>query len=65
ARLTFTTWKTLYQDLFVKYMDGNIKKVVPGKRDPDVAQPGYGDYWNRQIVRESGDKLLVPAPAGK
>jgi dipeptidase len=59
AKNTFTSWKTLYQDLFVKYMDGNIKTVVPGKRDPNVSQPGYGDDWYRQIVKESGDKLRV------
>ena len=59
AKNTFTTWKTLYQDLFVKYMDGNIKTVVPGKRDPNVSQPGYGEGWYRQIVKESGDKLRV------
>ena len=59
AKNTFTTWKTLYQDLFVKYMDGNIKTVVPGKRDPNVSQPGYGEGWYRQIVKESGDKLKV------
>ena len=62
AKLTFTSWKTLYADLFVKYMDGNIKKLLPGKRDPEVLQPGYGDAWNRFIVKETGDKLLVPAP---
>ena len=59
SKNTFTTWKTLYQDLFVKYMDGNIKTVVPGKRDPKVSQPGYGEDWYRQIVKESGDKLKV------
>jgi len=65
ASKTFTTWKNLYADLFVKYMDGNIKKVIPGKREPDVQQPGYGQDFYRMVVRETGDKLLVPAPAGK
>jgi dipeptidase len=65
ASKTFTTWKNLYADLFVKYMDGNIKKVIPGMRDPDVQQPGYGQDFYRMVVRETGDKLLVPAPAGK
>lgn len=59
AKNTFTSWKALYQDLFVKYMDGNIKTVVPGKRDPNVSQPGYGEDWYRQVVKESGDKLRV------
>ncbi len=59
SKNTFTTWKTLYTDLFVKYMDGNIKTVIEGKRDPKVSQPGYGDDWYRKIVKESGDKLKV------
>jgi len=61
AGLTFSTWKTLYQDLFVKFMDGNIKTVVPGKKDIDVKQPGYGDNFYRIIVKDTGNKLLVPA----
>jgi dipeptidase len=65
AKLTFTSWKTLYADLFVKYMDGNIKKEVPGKRDPSVSQPGYGQDWYRVVVKETGDKLKVPAPVSK
>jgi dipeptidase len=59
SKNTFTTWKTLYQDLFMKYMDGNIKTVIPGKRDPKVSQPGYGDAWYRKIVTETGDRLKV------
>lgn len=59
SRNTFTTWKSLYQDLFVKYMDGNIKTVIEGKRDPKVSQPGYGDAWYRKIVTETGDRLKV------
>jgi dipeptidase len=63
AKLTFTSWKTLYADLFVKYMDGNIKTPIPGKRDPDVKQPGYSQDWYRVVVKETGDKLKVPGPA--
>ena len=62
AKLTFTSWKTLYADLFVKYMDGNIKTPLPGKRDPDVKQPGYSQDWYRVVVKETGDKLKVPGP---
>ena len=65
AKQTFTSWKTLYADLFVKYMDGNIKKVVPGQRDPDVKQPGYGQDFYRIVAKETGDKLLVPAAPAK
>ena len=65
ASKTFTSWKNLYADLFVEYMDGNIKKVIPGKRDPDVQQPGYGQDFYRMVVKETGDKLLVPSPTVK
>jgi len=63
AKLTFTSWKTLYADLFVKYMDGNIKTPLSGKRDPDVKQPGYSQDWYRVVVKETGDKLKVLGPA--
>jgi dipeptidase len=65
AKLTFTSWKTLYADLFVKYMDGNIKTVVPGQRDPDVKQPGYSQDFYRIVAKETGDRLLVPAAPAK
>ena len=62
AKLTFTSWKTLYADLFVKYMDGNIKTPIAGKRDPDVKQPGYSQDWYRVVVKDTGDKLKVLGP---
>jgi dipeptidase len=63
AKLTFTSWKTLYADLFVKYMDGNIKTPITGKRDPDVKQPGYSQDWYKVVVKETGDRLKVLGPA--
>jgi hypothetical protein len=44
-------------------MDGNIKTPIPGKRDPDVKQPGYSEDWYRVVVKETGDRLRVPGPA--
>ncbi|NSW46019.1 MAG: C69 family dipeptidase [Bacteroidales bacterium] len=61
---TVTRWKKLYQDLFVKYMDGNIKTKVPGQRNPKVEQPGYGEDWYRKIVKETGDKFKVVGSSG-
>ena len=48
--------------LFTKYLDGNVKtkQLVPkGYRmmNPKLSQPGYGDDWNRFIVKNTGDKL--------
>jgi dipeptidase len=58
---TVTQWKELYRFLFTKYVDGNVKEkrpVPPGYKyiEPKVSQPGYGDEWNRIIVKETGDK---------
>lgn len=56
---TVARWKQLYKDLFVKYMDGNIKTKVSGQRNPKVSQPGYGENWYKKIVNETGDKFKV------
>jgi len=54
---TFNRWKQLYGFLFTKYMDGNIKYPVEGSRVPKVSQPGYGDDWYKQLVKETGEKF--------
>jgi dipeptidase len=58
---TVMQWKELYKFIFTKYVDGNVKEkrpVPPGYKfiEPKVSQPGYGDEWNRIIVKETGDK---------
>ncbi len=60
ANNTVDQWKKLYQNLFMKYMDGNVKWKNPNQRDPNLAQPGYGEAWYRLIVKETGDKLKEP-----
>ncbi len=60
----FNTWKKLYNYLFVKYMDGNIKtkREIPEGYiyyAPEVKQPGYGDDKYRLIIRETGDQFKV------
>jgi dipeptidase len=57
-------WKSFYQYLFVKFMDGNIKTPAPGQQNPNVSQPGYGDDYLRRIAKETGDKLKVVGGAG-
>jgi dipeptidase len=64
ASKTFNTWKKLYAQLFMKYMDGNIKtkqEVKPGYKmaNPEVKQPGYGENWYRKIVEETGNQFEV------
>jgi len=63
-------WKKLSQYLFVKFIDGNIKKEKDGvfertetgmPQGPD--QPGYPEWWKKIIVGSSGDHLKMPAGA--
>lgn len=61
---TVKEWKDLYAFLFTRYMDGNVKTKVEGQQNPKVEQPGYDESWYRQVVKEAGDRLKVPAGAG-
>jgi dipeptidase len=59
---TSAQWKDLYKFLFTKYMDGNIKekRAVPKgykMMTPKLTQPGYGDEWNRFIIKNTGVKF--------
>ncbi len=59
---TVVQWKDLYKSLFTKYMDGNVKvkQAVPKGYKmmvPKLSQPGYGDEWNRFIVKNTGNKF--------
>ncbi|HRS54151.1 MAG TPA: C69 family dipeptidase, partial [Bacteroidales bacterium] len=49
--------KNLYRQIFVKYMDGNVKEKVENQKNPKVIQPGYGENWYRLIIKETGDKF--------
>lgn len=52
-------WRTLGQELFVKYMDGNVRNEL-GK----VTHPPYCENWRRHIVNDAGDRLKV-VPVGQ
>jgi dipeptidase len=59
---TVKEWKSLYAFLFTKYVDGNVKEKQPVPKgnkfqNPKVTQPGYGDEWNRMVVKATGDKF--------
>jgi dipeptidase len=56
---TFERWKQLYQDLFMKYLDGNIKYPDPPNMNPKVSWPGYPDEWRRRVINETGDHFKV------
>jgi dipeptidase len=63
-------WKKLQQFLFVKFMDGNIKKEKDGVFErtdtgmpPAPDQPGYPDWWKKVIVEGTGNHLkMIGAP---
>ncbi len=57
-------WKDFYKYLFMKYMDGNVKKPNPGQQNPHLKQPGYSKDFYKQIVDQTGKKLLYPAEDG-
>jgi len=61
---TVKRWQDLFQYLLVKYMDGNIKKEKDGKFETNgygisvmPNQPGYPEWWLREIVKEHGDVI--------
>jgi len=71
AQNTFDKWNKLSEYLLVKYIDGNIKKEKDGKfititKGIPVmpSQPGYNDAWKKSVIRDTGNKLLVPAGGG-
>ncbi len=61
---TFNRWKQLYGFLFTKYMDGNIKFPVNGSRVPKVTQPGYGEDWYKELVKETGERYKAKDEGG-
>lgn len=63
-------WKKLSQYLFVKFIDGNIKKEKDGVFErtetglaPAPNQPGYPEWWKKVIVEGTNNHLkMVGAP---
>ncbi len=66
---TVYEWKKLYGFLFAKYMDGNIKTAVAVPDGykyvaPDIKQPGYGEPFYRDLIKQTGDKFKVVGGTG-
>jgi len=66
---TVAAWKKLGEYLLVKYHDGNIKKEKDGKFEDNgygvavmPSQPGYPEWWLREIVREHGEQIKDLTP---
>jgi dipeptidase len=65
---TFNRWRTLYQYLLVKYVDGNIKKEANGKfldngtekpQSEFPMQPKYPEWYYKMIIDDAGDNLKI------
>jgi hypothetical protein len=68
---TVKRWKQLGEYLLVKYIDGNIKKEKDGKFQTNEwgvpagpSQPGYPEWWLREIVKQHGDVIKQIGTAG-
>lgn len=60
-------WRDLGNFLLVKYLDGNVKQEKDGEflRNEwgfplNPKHPNYPDEWKRNLIKETGDKFLVP-----
>ena len=67
ARQMMERWTRLGQYLIVKYNDQTVKPEKDGKfeRTPEglgarPSRPGFDDNYKEVIIRETGDKYLVP-----
>ena len=59
AQNTVERWRTLGEELIVKYMDGNVKN-----ERGEVLHPKYPESWYRRIAAERGE-ILKERPVGK
>jgi dipeptidase len=68
GNLLVSKWKDFYHYLFMKYVDGNIKRTNGhellengfGRGVPKMpAQPGYGKEWERKMIDGTGDRFKV------
>ena len=67
---TVKRWQEMYQYLLVKYIDGNVKKEKDGKFETNPynmpvmpSQPGYPEWWLKEIVKQHGDVLKQIGPS--
>jgi len=62
-------WMEFFHYLFMRYMDGNVKKAEGRKLldngngkgiPPGPSQPGYGKDWERLMMRNTGERYRYP-----
>jgi dipeptidase len=54
AAKTHARWRKLFEELFVKYLDGNVRD-----EKGNVTHPPYPDFWYRKIVDDEGDRIRI------
>ena len=65
VNLTVNRWKQLEHYLIIKYKDGNVMKEKDGKFERNESgklpampdQPGYPEWWYRNVAKQTGDHL--------
>jgi dipeptidase len=69
GQATVKRWQDMFQYLIVKYIDGNIKKEKDGKFETNQynvpvmpSQPGYPEWWLREIVKQHGEVIKQIGP---
>ena len=70
GQATVKRWQEMYQYLLVKYIDGNVKKEKEGKFETNPygvpvmpSQPGYPEWWLKEIVKQHGDVIKQIGPS--
>jgi tRNA nucleotidyltransferase/poly(A) polymerase len=70
GQATVKRWQELFQYLLIKYIDGNVKKEKDGKFETNQynvpvmpSQPGYPQWWLKEIVKQHGDVLKQIGPS--
>lgn len=66
-------WEKLFQHLLLKYMDGNVKQEENGNLKYNkynscpapVKNPEYPNWWKKNLIESTGDKLLEPTTESK
>jgi dipeptidase len=48
-----TRWRKLGTELFLRYLDGNVRDA-----QGEVTHPPYPDHWYKRIIEDSGDHFL-------
>ncbi|MFH1530860.1 MAG: C69 family dipeptidase [Pseudomonadota bacterium] len=54
AKKTVDRWRSLGAELFVRYLDGNVRDARG-----EVTHPADPEHWYKRIIEDSGDHFLI------